>query len=48
MQKEADDLRSELYGGKNDTIKLISEMRELSENLFDKEELCQNLQVQLE
>ena len=40
MQKEVDDLRSELYSGKNDTGKLISEVRELSGNLFDKEEIC--------
>ena len=48
IEKEIDNLRSELYGGKNESIKLISEMREMQQNLFEKEENCQKLETQLE
>ena len=48
LQDETDKLRSELYGGKNDSLKLISELRDLQDNLFNKEDLCQKLQTNLE
>ena len=48
IQTEVDNLRAELYGGKNESIKLIAEVRELQQNLFEKEEHCQKLETQLD
>ena len=48
FQQETDKLRTELYGGKNDSIKLVAEMRELSESLFNQEESKLGLEKQLD